>query len=142
MDEIQGCLEFCKKSGLHYFFMEVPQNYTTLLGEQGINISGGQKQLIGLARALWRDPGFLIMDEPTSGMDKRMEKWVFGFINKIKGDKCIILVTHKINVARFSDQICVLENGIIDSMGNHNELMLTKNLYSTTFNELVEEINP
>ncbi len=136
-DEMQKCLDFCIATGLHNYFVYFPQNYATLLGEEGVNISGGQRQLVGLARALWKDQPFLILDEPTSAMDRKMELFVLNLINKLKPTKCIILVTHRIKIARHSDRIYILENGKIQSSGDHNELMRTENLYSTSFRELV-----
>ena len=135
-EEMQKCLDFCIQSGLHQYFMEFPQSYNTLLGEEGINISGGQRQLVGLARALWTNPGFLILDEPTAAMDRNMENFVLNLIRNLKDNRCIIIVTHRIKIARFSDQIYVLEEGLIKSSGNHEELMLSENLYSSTFREL------
>ena len=136
LEDVQRCFDFCTQSGLHNYFMEFPQNYSTLLGEQGINISGGQKQLVGLARALWRDPGFLILDEPTSAMDRNTENFVLNLLHKIRNTKCIILVTHRIKVAHNCDLICILENGSIQSAGNHDDLMSNVNLYSMSFSEL------
>jgi ABC-type bacteriocin/lantibiotic exporter with double-glycine peptidase domain len=136
-EEIQKCVDFCMQTGFHQFFMDFPQNYGTLLGEQGINISGGQKQLVGLARALWSKPKFLILDEPTSAMDRNTENFVLNLLDKLKTDICIILVTHRIKIARFSDRIYILENGQIHSNGKHEELMGSNNLYSNSFRELV-----
>lgn len=136
-EEMLQCIDFCVQTGLHRFFLEMPQNYGTLLGEQGINISGGQKQLVGLARALWRKPKLLILDEPTSAMDRNTENFVLDMLNTIKKDTCIIVVTHRIKIARFSDRIYILENGQIQAHGNHDKLLQTENLYSLSFNELV-----
>ncbi len=136
-DEMQKCVEFCMQTGFHQFFMEFPQNYGTLLGEQGINISGGQKQLVGIARALWTKPKFLILDEPTSAMDRNTENFVLNLLNLLKKETCIILVTHRIKIARFSDRIYILENGQIRAQGKHEELMGSENLYSLSYTELV-----
>lgn len=136
-EEMQKCVEFCMQTGFHNYFMEFPQNYGTLLGEQGINISGGQKQLVGLARALWTKPSFLILDEPTSAMDRNTENFVLNLLNRLKKDTCIILVTHRIKTARFSDRIYILENGQIRTQGKHEELMASENLYSLSYNELI-----
>jgi ABC-type bacteriocin/lantibiotic exporter with double-glycine peptidase domain len=134
--EMQKCIEYCMQAGFHQYFMEFPQNYSTLLGEQGINISGGQKQLVGLARALWTKPKFLILDEPTSAMDRNTENFVLKLLNSLKKDTCIILVTHRIKIARFSDRIYILEHGKIQAQGKHEELMKTENLYSLSLKEL------
>lgn len=134
-DEMQQCVQYCMQSGFHSFFMEFPQNYSTLLGEQGINISGGQKQLVGLARALWTKPKLLILDEPTSAMDRNTENFVLNLLDSIKKDTCIILVTHRIKIARASDRIYILENGQVQAQGNHDELMKSENLYSLSLQE-------
>lgn len=136
-EEMQRCVEFCMQTGFHQYFMEFPHNYGTLLGEQGINISGGQKQLVGLARALWTKPKFLILDEPTSAMDRNTENFVLNLLNKMKKDTCIMLVTHRIKIARFSDRIYILDNGQIKTQGRHEELMSTENLYSMSYEELI-----
>ncbi len=136
-EEMQKCVEFCMQTGFHNYFMEFPQNYGTLLGEQGINISGGQKQLVGLARALWTKPSFLILDEPTSAMDRNTENFVLNLLNSLKKDTCIILITHRIKTARFSDRIYILENGQIRTQGKHEELMASENLYSLSYKELI-----
>jgi len=140
-EEMQQCVNFCMQSGFHSYFMEFPQNYGTLLGEQGINISGGQKQLVGLARALWRKPEFLILDEPTSAMDRNAENFVLRLLNSLKANTCIILVTHRIKIARFADRVYILENGQVQVHGNHDELMQSENLYSLSFKEFQTNMN-
>ncbi len=135
-EEFNKCVDFCVETGFHKYFMEFPQNYSTLLGEEGINISGGQKQLIGLARALWKKPQLLLLDEPTSAMDRNTENFVLSLLENIKKETATILVTHRIKIARFTDRIYILENGETVTTGNHQELMLTENLYSISFNEL------
>ncbi len=134
-EEMQQCIEFCIQSGFHRFFVEFPQNYGTLLGEQGINISGGQKQLVGLARALWRKPKLLILDEPTSAMDRNTENFVLRLLASLKTTTCMILVTHRVKIARCADRIYILENGQVKTKGNHHELMKSENLYSLSFDE-------
>lgn len=136
-EEMQKCVDFCTQTGFHQFFMEFPQNYGTLLGEEGINISGGQKQLVGLARALWQKPQLLLLDEPTSAMDRNTENFVLELLRGIKNEMCTILVTHRIKIARFSDHIHILENGATQTNGTHEDLMLSENLYSLSYKEII-----
>jgi len=134
---IQRCYEFCCSSLFHSYFLTYAQGYNTLLGEEGVNISGGQIQLVGLARALWRSPSLLILDEPTSAMDRKMENQVLEFLIKTKALRCVILVTHRVKIARQCDTISVLENGRIQASGDHDELMRSENFYSCAFRELM-----
>lgn len=127
---MQKCFDFCSQSFFHPYFMAFAQSYNTLLGEQGVNISGGQAQLVGLARALWKNPSFLILDEPTSAMDRNMENLVLGFLTSTKALRCVILVTHRVKIARLCDTIYVLENGRIQASGTPAQLMTSDNLYS------------
>ncbi len=134
---MQKCYGFCFNSLFHSYFLTFAQGYNTLLGEQGINISGGQIQLVGLARALWNNPMFLILDEPTSAMDRNMENLVLDFLIKTKALRCVILVTHRVKIARLCDTVYVLENGRIEASGDHDKLMRSENFYSCAFRELM-----
>lgn len=134
--EANNVINFCREYGFSNFFEKFPQNYSTILGEEGVNISGGQQQLVALARALYKKPQLLLLDEATSAMDRNTEKFIFEILKKIKSEMAIILVTHRIQTAKEADTIYVLENGIISSQGNHHELLKTKNLYSQTWSDL------
>jgi ATP-binding cassette subfamily B protein len=82
------------------------------VGEEGINLSGGQKQLVALARALYRRPKVLLLDEATSAMDSKTEKFVVELLEKLSANMCIILVTHRYNLMGKIDHIYHLENGV------------------------------
>ena len=112
-DDFQRAYHFCEFNGLSAYFNEFPQGYATLLGEEGINISGGQKQLVGLARALFRDPKILLLDEATSAMDKDTENFILTLLQKAKNDKIILLVTHRMTIAQRCDRTYTLEKGTI-----------------------------
>ncbi len=135
-EQMQECVKFCEEMGFQRYFMEFPQDYGTLLGEEGINISGGQKQLVGLARALWKKPQVLLLDEPSSAMDRNTENFVLELLGKLKDEMIVILVTHRIKIARYSDRIYILENGETCLSGKHKDLMLSENLYSLSFQEI------
>jgi len=82
-----------------------------MLGEDGVNISGGQQQLIALARALYRRPSLLLLDEPTAAMDSKTEQFVMNLLQQHKNQCIIQLVTHRKHLANISDRVYVLESG-------------------------------
>lgn len=113
---------WCSENEFGLFFSKFPQGYMTLLGEEGANISGGQKQLVGLARALYRNPSVLLIDEGTSAMDRKTEQLILNLIVRIKNEMAILMVTHRMKVAQQSDYIYMLEKGEITREGKPNEL--------------------
>jgi ATP-binding cassette subfamily B protein len=113
----------------------------TLLGEEGANISGGQKQLVGLARALYRNPQLLLIDEGTSAMDRDTEQFILNLLTQIKEDKAILIVSHRMKVASFSDYIYILEKGKISTEGSPKDLLKSKNFFSNAFTELNELVS-
>lgn len=128
-------IQFCKEFGFHLFIMEFQQGYATIVNENSSNLSGGQQQLIALARALYSRPQLLLLDEATAAMGRRTEHFVIHLLQRIKKNMAIILVTHRPQLARYSDRIYVLENKTISSCGNHNELLKTNPFYSETLEE-------
>ena len=126
---------FCDKYGFSDFFSGLPNNVFTLVGEEGINLSGGQKQLVAFARALYKPSKVLILDEMTAAMDRKTEAFICKLLKEIKKDHIIIFVTHRLETARLiSDQIVILEKGVVSAVGNHVELMETDNFYSQYWN--------
>jgi ATP-binding cassette subfamily B protein len=117
-NELSGAFRFCNDLGFDTYFNKFPQSYSTILGEEGINISGGQKQLVALARALFKKPKLLMLDEATSAMDRHTEKFILELIAKLRNEISIILVTHKTESARLADRIYLLENGTISMLGS------------------------
>lgn len=122
---------FIQQLGLDSFIRSLPQSYATQVGETGVKLSGGQKQLIALARALYHRPRLLVMDEATSAMDRNTEKQVLHMLQKMRHHMAIIFITHRLHVLRsFCDRIYILENGTFTAAGNHGELLGSPNLYS------------
>lgn len=136
-DKPENILQFCQDYGFETFINSLPQSYNTILGEEGINLSGGQKQVIALMRALYKKPKILLLDEFTSAMDRRTEQFVLDLLNKLKSELTIIFISHRLHsLPKIADRIYVLENGIISDFGHHAKLMESKNFYSEFWTEL------
>ena len=103
-----------KISQLDSFISKLPNGIDTLVGENGVNLSGGQLQRIGIARAIYDNPEILIFDEPTSSLDSETEKKFIKEIYNVSESKTIIIISHKINTLNFCDKIYILKNGKLD----------------------------
>lgn len=101
----QAAIDFCELNGFNNYFKDLPQGHLSLIGEEGINLSGGQKQLVAIARALYRNPKLILLDEATSSMDKQMETFVLNLIKSKKLERITLLVTHQDSLASQCDKI-------------------------------------
>lgn len=136
--ELDNVISFCKQYGFEEFIKDFPQGYATLLGEEGVNLSGGQKQIIALARVLYKKPQLLILDEATAAMDRKTEKFSVELISKLKEQMGILFISHRLEtLKKYADTIYVLENGETKIKGNHQQLLETSNFYSDYWRELV-----
>lgn len=136
-DTLANIERFCKQYSFTEFINTLPQGFATILGEEGINLSGGQKQIIALMRVLYKKPQLLLLDEFTSAMDRKTEKFVLNLLKKLKSELTIIFISHRLHsLPQIADTIYVLENGVISNFGNHNKLMETTNFYSDFWEEL------
>lgn len=134
----QTVLEFLHSNGFASFMDRLPQSVMTLVGEEGINLSGGQKQMIALARALYHKPQLLVLDEATASMDRESEQFILKLLTDLKKNMGILFITHRLHVLKsFSDRIYILENGRTAVSGNHDTLLLSNNLYSQYWNDLI-----
>ena len=130
-------LQFIDELGFGPFLSSFADSYMTLIGEGGINLSGGQKQLIAFMRALYHQPAVLILDEATSAMDREAEKIVFNAIRQLKARMITILITHRLHsIKNICDRMYILESGRIIGAGNHQTVLKGDNLYSRYWNEL------
>lgn len=115
-----------KAAKIHDFIMSLPQGYDTLIDENGVNISKGQKQLITIARAILMDSPMLILDEATSNVDSRTERQLQEAVNAVMKDRTSIVVAHRLSTVRHADVILVIKDGVLIEAGNHDELMALK----------------
>ena len=119
----------CKAAQAHDFIMSQPNGYDTILAQGGLNLSGGQKQRLCIARAILKSPKVLILDDSTSAVDTATEAKIRECFYKELKDTTVILIAQRISSVMEADKIIVLDDGKIDSIGTHDELMRTSEIY-------------
>ncbi len=125
-----------REAGIHDFISHLEKGYDTPVGERGINLSAGQRQLICLARVILADPPILILDEATSNVDTNTERIIQKSLQSIgKGRTCLI-IAHRLSTVVEADRIIVLDQGRIVEQGTHQELLARKGLYAQMFEKM------
>ena len=122
-------VEACKRVGIHNFIMSLPKGYNTILKEDAVDISGGQKQLIALARTLLSKSDILLFDEVTASLDPNTAKHVMNVLKNLKKDHTVIMITHKPKLMKMADNILVIDHGKIVGNGKHKELIKNNKYY-------------
>ncbi|MFT7224172.1 MAG: subfamily B ATP-binding cassette protein HlyB/CyaB [Cellvibrionaceae bacterium] len=112
-----------KMAGAHDFIVELPEGYDTLVGEQGSNFSGGQRQRLAIARALIINPSILIFDEATSALDYESERLIQDNMVSICQGRTVFIIAHRLTTVRQCNRIIVMDRGCIVEQGNHEQLM-------------------
>ena len=132
-------IEVSKISDIHTDILGFKNKYKTILGERGVNLSGGQKQRISIARALIRKPKLLIFDDCLSAVDTETEKNIINSLNNLDYSTTSIIVSHRISSIKNANKIIVLNNGQIQEIGTHTELMQKKGYYKQTYEQQLIE---
>jgi ABC-type transport system involved in Fe-S cluster assembly fused permease/ATPase subunit len=115
-----------KAAKIHDFVMSLPKGYDTAVGERGLKLSGGEKQRVGIARTLLKNPPILLLDEATSALDTDTEREIQAELKAMGQGRTVITIAHRLSTIADADEIIVLENGKIVERGRH-ESLLTKN---------------
>lgn len=122
-------IEACKRVGIHDYIMSLPKGYNTVLTENATNFSGGQRQLLSIARTLLSKAEIIIFDEVTSSLDPLLVEKIKEIFEDLKQDHTIIIITHKKDVMKIADRIIVLNHGKMVGNGTHDELMKENSYY-------------
>jgi ABC-type bacteriocin transporter len=126
--DMQKVLDISEQLGIIDFIETLPRGFQTYLGENGTTLSGGQRQRIAIARALYRNPEILILDEATSSLDSASEQYVLKAIDLLKARrKTVIVIAHRLSTLNSADKIIVLDKGMVAEQGTHNELLFNPN---------------
>ena len=128
--DMQRVIDLAKQLGILSFIEQLPNGFQTHLGENGSQLSGGQRQRIAIARALYKNPEILILDEATSSLDTDSEQVIQATLNELKRTgKTLIVIAHRLSTIAHSDTILVLRNGQLIEQGTHQELLARETTY-------------
>ncbi len=135
-DEIVAAAKAAK---IHDFIVSLPDGYATTVGERGLKLSGGEKQRVGIARTLLKNPPILLLDEATSALDTETEMEIQAELKAMGEGRTVITIAHRLSTIADADRIVVLENGVIVEEGKHDDLLAREGRYAHLWNRQSEE---
>ncbi len=127
-DDSKEVVSFCLRTGFSKYFQEFPRSYLTNLGTKGFQLSSGYRQLILLARELFKQPQILLLDEPTMGLDRKMETFVMNLLNNEKQNRIVVISTTQTDLAQKCDHVVLLEKGIVTFAGAPRDRLIAEKL--------------
>ncbi len=130
MTEIEDA---ARLANIHDFIVSLPEGYDTIVGERGVTLSNGQRQRIAIARAAVRKTPILVLDEPTTGLDRKNERMVLDAMYKLAKGRTTLVITHRPETAMRADEIIYLQDGKIMEQGTHDELLRRGETYARNF---------
>ncbi|MEI8136052.1 MAG: ABC transporter ATP-binding protein [Bacteroidota bacterium] len=133
--------EAARKANAYDFIISFPDQFKTLVGERGIQLSGGQRQRIAIARAVLKNPSILVLDEATSSLDSESEHLVQEALDKLMIGRTSIVIAHRLSTIRNADKIVVLQNGLVQEVGPHQQLILNENGLYHKLSKMQFELN-
>ena len=137
---VEEIIEAAKAANAHDFIVGLPNGYDTFIGDRGHNISGGERQRLSIARALLKNPPILILDEATSQLDTESEALVQTALDKLMKNRTVFVIAHRLSTVRQADKIIVLEDGKIEGIGTHDQLLETDGLYKKLYEMQFKDI--
>ena len=131
-----------KDAQIHDFILSLPDGYETTVGERGLKLSGGEKQRVGIARTLLKNPPILLLDEATSALDTETEREIREALTNASGGRSVLTIAHRLSTIVDADRIIVLENGSIVEIGTHETLLSKRGRYYSLWTKQLTEDNP
>ncbi len=128
-----------KAAKIHDFVMSLPEGYDTPVGERGLKLSGGEKQRVGIARTLLKNPPILLLDEATSALDTQTERDIQDSLREMGQGRTVITIAHRLSTISDADQIVVLEQGQVVEQGRHEELLAQNGRYAAMWSRQASE---
>jgi ABC-type transport system involved in Fe-S cluster assembly fused permease/ATPase subunit len=122
--------EAARLASIHDFVSELPDGYSTRVGERGLKLSGGEKQRVAIARTILKGPQILIFDEATSALDSRTEREIQQSLSEVSADRTTVMIAHRLSTVVNADEILVLEKGKIAERGTHADLLAKGDVYA------------
>lgn len=139
--DMKRIMDIITQLGLKDFIDGLPNEFATHIGEHGASLSGGERQRLAIARALYRQPDILILDEATSSLDSISEKYVKETLDLFASQgKTTIIIAHRLSTVRNADEIMVIDKGNVAEIGNHVSLIASGGIYSRLWHEQFDEI--
>ena len=130
---VEEVIEAARKANAHDFIMELPNGYATDIGQRGVKLSGGQQQILSIARVFLKNPPIIIFDEATSSLDTESEKAVMESLNVLAEGRTTFVIAHRLSTMRNADRIIVLTDDGITEQGKHDELIANGGVYSKLY---------
>ena len=132
---MEKVIEAAMKACCHEFIEALPDGYSTVIGEGGANLSGGEKQRISIARAMMKDAPVIFLDEATANVDPENENDLMKAIQALTKEKTVIMIAHRLKTVEHADQILVIDHGKVVQQGTHENLMKEEGIYRNFISE-------
>ena len=132
-------LEVSKLSNSHDFIEKLPEKYNTKIGENGVRLSGGEKQRISIARAMIKKSSIILLDEATSSLDSQTESKIQEALNTLTKNKTTIVIAHRLSTILNSNNIYLIDSGKVIDSGKHENLLIKSSLYKNFYEKQIQK---
>jgi ATP-binding cassette subfamily B protein len=127
--DIENLERAARIANIHDYVMSLPLKYNTKIGRDGVGLSQGQKQRILIARAVYKNPDFIMLDEATNALDAKNERAIVENLNDFYKGRTVVVVAHRLSTVKNADQIVVIDGGKVVETGNHGTLIKQRGAY-------------